>query len=176
MMNSGSGKPQGNDRELSQVTSSEGIGNDHGETLREVRVCSKLNRSLIPLVINAALFLSHSLRRDTILRLMLKDGLVIEIDPRVAKRLYPDTESLLGVVRAIERGRAFRGIKVFGECPPQLFEFTLKCPLNVIKVPVTIDPSKLTCLTKKYSLDQVIVISHILIDREMEGKKTVIVM
>ncbi|ALU12829.1 hypothetical protein EYM_07890 [Ignicoccus islandicus DSM 13165] len=166
-MTSGSGKHTSDDRAISKKAPSE----VEESILREVRICNDFELGVFPLIVNASLFLSNSIRRDTRLVIKVEENLVLVIDPRKVRRLYPDSESILGILRAIKGGKEITGIDVNSACPPPSFENFLECSLNNIRLPVVIDPSKLNCLSERYPLDQVVIISHIIIDRFLEGKE-----
>ena len=67
------------------------------------------------LAVNSSLFLSNAIRKDTIVYVNV-EGRVIKIDGSKARRVYPDSESLVGLFKAILKGKKVPGVEV-SLCP-----------------------------------------------------------
>ena len=138
---------------------------------RKVSACEKLSPEEAALVINAALFLSNAIRKDTTLIINV-DGLgIYEIRGGEARRLYPDWESLVGALKAVKKGKVVRGLYLLESCPPLTGPY-LSEPSEQPKVDdeILIVPEA-SSLLERYSLDQVIVILQIELDRKLLSSK-----
>ncbi|NPA84906.1 MAG: hypothetical protein GXO07_02740 [Crenarchaeota archaeon] len=83
--------------------------------MRVAVVCNPMNPWDAALAVNAALFLSNAIRKDTVVYVNV-EGTVIVIDGSRARRVYPDSESLVGLFRAIKKGKRVPGVRI-GQCP-----------------------------------------------------------
>ncbi len=132
---------------------------------RQVVVCNALEPSLAALVINAALFLSNAIRKDTKVIVNVNGFGVIYIDGSNARRVYPDSESLIGMFKALRKGKKLRGVSLLDKCPE--VRGTTFCPSHSqlsLEDGVIIDPFRCKELNH-YTVDQRIAILNVLLDR-----------
>ncbi len=127
--------------------------------MREVVLCEPLERWQAALAVNAALLISNAIRKDTVVYVNV-EGTVIVIDGSRARRVYPDSESLVGLFKAIKKGKRLPGVSL-GECPPPREAW---CPGKPLDEVIRIDP-KACDFPKPYSLDAKIAILQIEADR-----------
>ena len=132
--------------------------------LRKIIICESIDKMVAPLVINAALLISNSIRKDVVLTLHVQDIGIVQIYGKFVRRIYPDTESILGLLRSIKKGKVIRGVRILETCPE---EFRLGiCPLETElsnSNEVIIDPLKCRYL-QGYEIDQKIIIINMELD------------
>ena len=127
--------------------------------MRKVLICEPLNRWKAALAVNSALFLSNSIRKDTIVYVNV-EGFVIVIDGSRARRVYPDSESLVGLFKAIKKGKRVSGVEA-GECPRAGEPW---CPGKEVGEEVYLIPRRCP-LPKFYTLEQELAVLQIELDR-----------
>ena len=126
---------------------------------RVVLVCEPVDRWEAALAVNSSLFLSNAIRKDTVVYVNV-EGNVIKIDGSKAKRVYPDSESLVGLFKAVLRGKRVPGVEV-SECPE--VEGTW-CPGMGLREEVVIAPK---CLGLPLTAELVAI--QICLDRALVG-------
>jgi len=135
---------------------------------RVVRVCEEINLREAALVINAALFLSNKIRKDVVVFVNVSEVGIVKIVGSGARRLYPDSESLVGALKALKRGRRLRGISLVNECPRE--DDKVYCPettsIDIIDEYVVLDPEACDSL-KSYTRDMRVAILNIELDRAL---------
>ncbi|UXD21944.1 hypothetical protein IPA_00035 [Ignicoccus pacificus DSM 13166] len=134
---------------------------------REIRVCEPLDPPIAALTINSALFLSNAIRKDTKVVVNVKEYGVVIIEGWNARRVYPDSESLIGMFRALKRGKRLRGVTLQEKCPEEP-PFTKFCgELGGSKLGYLIDPLGCEGLDI-YEIDQRVAILNIELDRALK--------
>jgi len=126
-----------------------------------VLLCEPLERWKAALAVNAALFLSNSIRKDTIVYVNV-EGFVIVIDGSRARRVYPDSESLVGLFKAIRKGKRVPGVSA-GECPAGSKPW---CPGDPVPEEVTLNPWACP-FPEEYTVEQRTVVLQIELDRAL---------
>ncbi len=111
------------------------------------------------LAVNASLFLSNAIRKDTIVYINV-EGEVISINGSKAKRVYPDSESLVGLFKAIAKGKKVPGVSK-SECP-EVKDYW--CPGKEVKEEIFIAPK---CFGLPLTAE--LVALQICLDRVLEG-------
>jgi hypothetical protein len=139
---------------------------------RQIVICNTIDPSHAALAINAALFLSNAIRKDVKVIVNVKGFGVVYIDGSAARRVYPDSESLIGMFKALKKGKRLRGVQLLTECPS--LQGSIFCPssTSVPKTHAIIDPFSCEELSQ-YTLDQRIAILNILLDRLIENMVTI---
>ncbi len=126
---------------------------------RVVAVCEPLDKWEAALAINSSLFLSNAIRKDTIVYVNV-EGNVIRIDGSKARRVYPDSESLVGLFKAIMRGKRVPGVQL-STCP-EVEDYW--CPGKAVKDVLYIVPR---CFGLPLTAELVAI--QICLDRVLEG-------
>ncbi len=141
--------------------------------MRFISICKEVEIDLVPRLIHASLLLSNSIRRDTVLCVKTKELGIIRVEGSKARRIYPDEESLRGLIRALSRGKRLYGVSVVDEC----CEPKTPClspgshdKITVLSGDVFIVPwERPSCYTlsglEPFEIDQRIIILHSFLDR-----------
>ncbi len=84
--------------------------------MRYIPICEEVDPDMFPRLVHASLLLSNSIRRDTIVCINVRGIGTIKIEGSKARRIYPDEESLLGLLKALKRGKRLYGIELINSC------------------------------------------------------------
>ena len=140
--------------------------------MRYVSVCKEVDLSLFPRIVHASLLLSNSIRRDTILCVNVSGVGTVRIDGRRARRVYPDEESLLGLLKALQRGKRLYGVELADCCDVQkpCISPGKEDKISVIKGDVYITPwEERDCYSvaglEPFEIDQRIIVLQATLDR-----------
>ncbi|HIH90170.1 hypothetical protein [Ignicoccus hospitalis] len=127
--------------------------------MRKVLLCEPLSPWRAALAVNSALFLSNAIRKDTIVYVNV-EGSVIVIDGSAARRVYPDSESLVGLFKAVKKGKRVAGVSL-GDCPEPGEPW---CPGSPVRGEAFLIPRRCG-LPEEYTLEHELAVLQIELDR-----------
>ena len=136
--------------------------------IRVIKICEEISAPEAALIINAALFLSNRIRKDAIVFIKVSDIGIVKIEGPNARRLYPDSESLVGSLKALLKGRAPRGVSLVNRCP-EIASYAVFCPgmdIENIDEYIVIDPSACN-FRAPYTRDAKVAVLNIELDRAL---------